>query len=163
MASIGHSPGLHFISSACFQLEVASALPKAGLDFVRVAEFKLCQDPILKLGVVVVLEVLANWEAAVGGRKMVNSRAAWTAQWDAVLKKNVSSTYAWENTPVMPALKHLRKKKSQVQGQLLKRVKILFKKMERTPTLAPQGHGITACDHTVETYFFCHTANIVEG
>ena len=55
-------------------------MPKAGLDFVRVAEFKLCQDPTLKLGVVVVLEVLANWEAAVGGRKMVNSRAAWTAQ-----------------------------------------------------------------------------------
>lgn len=80
MAAIGHSPGLHFISSAYFQLEVASALPKAGLDFVRVAEFKLCQDPTLKLGVVVVLEVLANWEAAVGGRKMVNSRAAWTAQ-----------------------------------------------------------------------------------
>lgn len=163
MAAIGHSPGLHFISSVCFQWEVASVLPKAGLDFVRAAEFKLCQDPVLKLGVVVMLAILANWEAAVGGGKMVNSRAAWTAQWDAVSKKNVSSTYAWENTPVMPALKHLRKKNHKFKDNFWNISRSYLKKMERTPTLAPQGYGITACDHTVETYFFCHTANIVEG
>lgn len=80
MAAIGHSPGLHFIRSVCFQLEIASALPKAGLDFARAAEFKLCQDFILKLEVVIVLAILANWEDARGGRKMVNSGPAWTAQ-----------------------------------------------------------------------------------
>lgn len=153
---MGHSPGLHFINSVCFQWDVASALPagpKAGLDFARAAEYSLFQEPILSLGVVAVLAILAEWAAEAGGRKMVNSRPAWTAQWDVSkkCKQQIRTEAHTYNASTHYNLWYISRP----------HLKNLKKKMERAHTSAPPGHSIIACDHMDQSIFFLPTTNVV--